>query len=116
MKFKPIRTPSLASSLCFALFWAGHLFATDWPQWRGPDRTATWTESGIVERLPTNGLKVLWRAPIAMGYSSPVIVAGKVYLSDAELKKPLVRERVHCLKTDSGKALWTYSYEHPIPN
>ena len=116
MKFKPIRTPSLASCLCFALFWAGHLFATDWPQWRGPDRTATWTESGIVERLPTNGLKVLWRAPIAMGYSSPVIVAGKVYLSDAELKKPLVRERVHCLEADSGKALWTSSYEHTAPD
>jgi outer membrane protein assembly factor BamB len=116
MKFKPIRTPSLASCLCFALFWAGHLFATDWPQWRGPDRAATWTESGIVERLPTNGLKVLWRAPIAMGYSSPVIVGGRVYLSDAELQKPLVRERVHCLEADSGKALWTSSYEHPVPD
>ena len=109
-------TPCLASWLCFALFWASHLFATDWPQWRGPNRAATWTESGIVERLPTNRLKVLWRAPIAMGYSSPVIVAGKVYLSDAELKKPLVRERVHCLEADSGKALWTYSYEHPVPD
>src|SRR4030095_17049256 len=92
-KFKPIGTPSLVSWWCFALFWASHLFATDWPQWRGPNRDAVWTESGIVERLPTNGLKVLWRAPIAMGYSTPLIVAGKVYLSDAELKKPLVRER-----------------------
>src|SRR2546427_12177985 len=109
-KFKPAGTPSLASCFCFALFWASHLFATDWPQWRGPNRAATWTESGIVERLPTNGLKVLWRAPIAMGYSSPVIVAGKVYVSDAALKKTLVRRRGDCLEADSGKALWTYSY------
>jgi len=107
---------SLAAGLCFALFWAGHLFATDWPQWRGANRDAVWTESGIVEKLPHTGLKVLWRAPIAMGYSSPVIVAGKVYLSDAELKKPMVRERVHCLGADSGKALWTYSYEHLVPD
>jgi outer membrane protein assembly factor BamB len=115
-RFKPIGTLSLAPWLCFAVFWAGHLFATDWPQWRGPNRTATWTESGIVERLPTNGLKIVWRAPIAMGYSSPVIVGRKVYLSDAELKKPLVRERVHCLEAASGKPLWTYSYDHPVPD
>ncbi len=115
-KVKPAVTTFLVSRLCFAVLWAGHLSATDWPQWRGPDRTATWTESGIVERLPTTGLKALWRAPIAMGYSSPVIVAGRVYLSDAELKKPLVRERVHCLDAHSGKVLWTYSYEHPVPD
>src|SRR6266545_3644758 len=87
-QFKPVRTPPLASCLCFTLFWAGHAFAIDWPQWRGPNRAAAWTESGIVEKLPTTGLKVLWRAPVAMGYSSPVIASGKVYLSDAELNKP----------------------------
>ena len=78
-QFKPVRTPTLASCLCFTLFWAGHAFAIDWPQWRGPNRAAAWTESGIVEKLPNTGLKVLWQAPVAMGYSSPVIAAGKVY-------------------------------------
>ncbi len=73
-RFRPAGTPSAAFWLCFALSWASQLFATDWPQWRGPDRNANWSESGIVERLPTNGLKIRWRAPIAMGYSSPVIV------------------------------------------
>ena len=32
------------------------------------------------------------------------------------MKKPLVRERVHCLAGGSGKALWTYSYVHPVPD
>ena len=115
-QFKPVRTPPLASCLCFTLFWAGHAFAIDWPQWRGPNRAAAWTESGIVEKLPTTGLKVLWRAPVAMGYSSPVIAAGKVYLSDEELNKPMVRERVHCLEADSGKMRWSYCYETPAPD
>ena len=108
--------PSRAPWLCVALFWAGHLFATDWPQWRGPDRAAAWTESGIVEKLPQTGLKVLWRAPIGMGFSSPVIVGGRVYVSDAELNKPTLRERVHCLEADSGKVRWTYSFETPAPD
>jgi outer membrane protein assembly factor BamB len=114
-KFKPAGTLSLGC-LCFTLFWAGQLGAADWPQWRGPNRDAVWTEAGIVEKLPSAGLKVLWRAPIAMGYSSPVVVAGKVYVSDAELKKPVVREQVHCLEADSGKVLWTSAYETPAPD
>ena len=127
VKHKPDRIPLesslvltrkaiLSISFCFALFWTDHLFAADWPQWRGPDRAAVWTETGILEKLPSAGIKVLWRAPIAMGYSSPVIVGGKVYLSDAELKKPLLRETVRCLEADSGKARWTYTYQHPVPD
>ncbi len=115
-QFKPVRTPPLASCLFFTLFWVGHAFAIVWPQWRGPNRAAAWTESGIVEKLPTTGLKILWRAPVAMGYSSPVIAAGKVYLSDAELNKPMVRERVHCLEADSGKMRWSYCYETRAPD
>lgn len=106
----------MLANLCVTLFSAGQLGAADWPQWRGPNRDAVWTEAGIVETLPSAGLKVLWRAPIAMGYSSPVVVAGKVYLSDAELKKPVIRERVHCLEADSGKLLWTSAYETPAPD
>ncbi len=98
------------------LLLAHRIRADDWPQWRGPHRDAVWAETGIVGTLPTNGLKVLWRAPVGLGYSSPLIVAGKLYLSDAELVKPLVRERVQCLSADSGKVLWTHSYEHPVPD
>jgi outer membrane protein assembly factor BamB len=94
----------------------GDLFGADWPQWRGPNRDAVWAESGIIETLPNSELKVLWRAPAGMGFSSPVIVRKKLYLSDAVLKKPLVRERVHCLDAGSGKVRWSYYYEMPAPD
>jgi len=109
-------TPVAASCWWVALFWAGHLFANDWPQWRGPNRDGAWTELGIVEKLPRTGLKVLWRTPIAMGFSSPVVVGGSVYLSDAELNKPIIRERVQCFEADSGKVRWTYSFETTAPD
>jgi len=117
MQLKLNRLPSSATRwLCFALLQVGHLFAVDWPQWRGPDRDAAWVESGIVEKLPQSGLKILWRVPIGLGISSPVIAGGKVYVSDAELQKPIARQRVHCLAADSGKRHWTYSYEMSPPD
>jgi outer membrane protein assembly factor BamB len=102
--------------VCLALICVGSVCSNDWPQWRGANRDGIWTESGIVEKLPATRLKELWRAPVGMGLSSPVIVGDSVYLSDAELRKPKVRQRVHCLEADSGKVRWTYAYESPGPD
>ena len=30
----------------------------DWPEWRGTGRQGVWAETGIVERIPADGLKV----------------------------------------------------------
>src|SRR5215831_9871424 len=57
-------------------------WADDWPQWMGPNRDDVWAEKGIVETFPAGGLKVLWRIPIAGGYSGPAVAAGKVFVMD----------------------------------
>jgi len=38
--------------------------ADDWPEIRGKGRLGVWHESGILEKFPESGLKVLWRTPI----------------------------------------------------
>ena len=85
--------------------------AEDWPQWRGLRRDGTWNESGIVERFPTSGLKISWRLPVGPGFSSPIIAAGRVYLTDAELIRPKPNERIYCLDAADGKLLWKHSYQ-----
>ena len=35
--------------------------AADGPQWMGPNRDDVWDESGILEKFPEGGPKVLWR-------------------------------------------------------
>ena len=62
--------------------------ADDWPQWRGPNRDGVWNETGILEKFPAGGLKVRWHAPVGIGFSSPVVAGGRVFVTDSELAKP----------------------------
>ncbi|MFL5341076.1 MAG: PQQ-binding-like beta-propeller repeat protein [Gemmataceae bacterium] len=102
--------------------------ADDWPQWLGPDRDAVWKETGILDKFPEGGPKVLWRKPAAMGYAGPAVANGKVYLAEFEakekvnLKDPKVNnssnkskvegtERVRCLDAKTGDQLWQHADE-----
>ena len=40
------------------------------------------------------------------GWSSPVVVRGRVFVFDVELIKPVARERLHCFDEQTGKELW----------
>ena len=89
--------------------------ADDWPQFRGPNRDGVWNETGIVESFPSGGLKVRWRKPVGAGWSSPVVARGRVFLTDALLQKPSVKERVHCFEEATGKPVWTCTYDVTYP-
>src|SRR5712671_2015063 len=85
--------------------------ATDWPQFRGPNRDGNWDETGILESFPAKGVKIRWRHPVGGGFSSPVVAQGRVFVSDVELIKPSPRERVHCFEEKTGKVLWVFGYK-----
>jgi outer membrane protein assembly factor BamB len=90
--------------------------AEDWPQWRGPNRDSVWHETGILQSFPADGLKIRWRQPVSWGYSSPIVAAGRVFVTDAQLLKSSATERIHCFDETSGKPLWTYPYEVKYPD
>ncbi len=102
------------------------VFADDWPQWLGPERDSVWRESGIVEKFPTNGPPIRWRAKIGGGYAGPVVANGRVYVADrtraqgaGDPSAPSDRsagrafERVLCLREADGQLLWKHEYECP---
>ena len=93
----------LAAALALLLSLA--VSAADWPQFRGPNRDSVWTETGILQTFPAKGLKVRWRAPVGPGWSSPVVVRGRVYLTDMRLAQPRAWERIQCFKESNGKRL-----------
>jgi outer membrane protein assembly factor BamB len=97
--------------------------ADDWPQWLGPAGDGIWRETGIIEKMPADGPKVLWRVPVGGGYSGPAVANGKVFLTDRVLgegvknpsdafsrKAVSGHERVLCYDAASGKKIWEHSY------
>ena len=53
-----------------ALLYGGILTAraTEWPQWRGPNRDGVSGEVGILKEWSPNGPKVLWKIPLGEGF------------------------------------------------
>ena len=76
-----------------------------WPRFRGPGG------SGRVsyDNIPTSwdgkaGRGILWKSPVPLaGHNSPIVWAGRVFLSAADKQK----RQVYCFHADSGKLLWT---------
>ena len=89
--------------------------ADDWTQWRGNGRDGQWTEQGLVEQFDTDSLDVLWRQPVASGYSGPTVSNGRVFVMDRQTVPEQV-ERVLCFDEKTGKPLWDYTYAAEYSN
>ena len=99
--------------LAFVL--AAPLNAEDWAQWRGSDRLGIWTESGILESFPEDGLQIKWRTPVRSGFSGPSVADGRVFLLDWQ-EDPLSRtmdgtERIVAFDEQTGELLWAHEWE-----
>ena len=89
------------------------LSAKDWPQWRGAERLGLWTETGILEEFPNEGLTVTWRVPINGGYSGPAVADGRVFVLDyveTEARVMNGTERLLALSEETGEVLWTHEW------
>jgi outer membrane protein assembly factor BamB len=99
------------------------LRADDWPQWLGPQRDGVWRETGIIQQIPQDGLPIVWRAPVSLGYSGPAVADGRVFVMDYVIHKGEVTnnpggkdrmegaERILALDAATGKLLWKYEYD-----
>ncbi len=113
----------IAGIAVLAFVVAGMARGDDWPQWMGPNRDGVWHETGIIEKFPNDGPKILWRHPIAGGYAGPAVAGGKVYVADFFIDPPMEfkkvnnpmggpklagKERVLCLDSKTGEELWKH--------
>jgi outer membrane protein assembly factor BamB len=111
-------------SLWFTIFsfFISSAIADDWAKWLGPTGDSVYHEQGVITSIPDEGLKVLWEAPVAMGYSGPSVANGRVYLMDyvrdtgeltnnAGTRDQLTGvERVICIDAETGEQIWKVEY------
>lgn len=76
--------------------------AGGWPQWFGPNRDGHAPPGPLRTDWEKNPPTEVWSVPCGGGYSTPVVVAGRVYLTDRQGDG----ERLFCLDAADGRLLW----------
>jgi outer membrane protein assembly factor BamB len=79
--------------------------ATDWPQWRGPERNGISQESNLLQEWPKSGPQLLWRVDnVGSGYSTPAVVKDRLFLLANEGTD---NEFVEALNVQNGQRIWS---------
>jgi len=83
--------------------------ASDWAEWRGPNRDGVSPEKGLPTKWSPAGQNLAWKVPYG-GRSAPIVMNNRVYLQNTAGKGELEQERVMCFNADNGKLLWEHRF------
>src|SRR5438067_9362588 len=76
----------------------------DWPGWRGPDRTGVSAETGLLQRWPEGGPKLLWKATdLGGGYATPSVAGTRLFVMGSKGDEEFVR----AFDAKDGRLLWS---------
>ena len=79
------------------------VWADDWPQWQGPERTGMSKETGLMKVWPEAGPELAWRvADLGGGDSAPAIASGMI----VGMSNRGEEQVVWALSEKDGKELW----------
>lgn len=82
--------------------------AEDWPMWRGPHADGISKETSAIPAWPAGGPKQLWSKTVGIGFSTPVAVAGRVYIfAIADNNK----DTLYAFDAEKGTDLWKQDYD-----
>ncbi len=91
----------VSALLCGAILTAS---ATEWPQWRGPNRDGVSSEIGILKEWAAGGPKMLWKVSLGEGFSGISVSQGRVYTMFSKGND----EFVVCLNATDGGEIWRF--------
>ncbi|HEX4071545.1 MAG TPA: PQQ-binding-like beta-propeller repeat protein [Planctomycetaceae bacterium] len=103
--------PACTLVVSVVLFAACALPATgsDWPSFRGPDRSGVSKETGLLTKWPTEGPPLVWHTRGAgRGYASLAIAGDRIFtLGDGPSTASDRNEYIVCFDRQTGKQLWS---------
>lgn len=102
-----------------ALVWAvvgcsTAVLAADWPVYRGPNHNGISSETDWKSNWGANGPKTLWKASVGVGFSTISVADGKAYTMGNSGEKSDAKDTVYCFDAETGKQIWTHTYECPL--
>lgn len=80
----------------------------DWPQFRGPNGSGVAQTTGLPTEFGPDK-NVIWKKTIPTGYSSPVLIKDRIFLTACENEKLLTL----CLNRKTGDIIWTVPAPRP---
>ena len=98
-----MRSPLVLCPLALCLSAVPAAAQDTWPQWRGPDRTATLPGADWPQSLAEDRLTVRWTRELGPSYSTPIVGPRRVYVTETADEK---REVVRALDRATGEQVW----------
>ncbi|HEY0763250.1 MAG TPA: PQQ-binding-like beta-propeller repeat protein [Pyrinomonadaceae bacterium] len=98
---------SIYLNLCLAL--SSFVVASDWAEWRGPNRDGISTEKNLPVKWSPTGENLAWKAPYG-GRSAPIVMGDRLYLQNTAGAGETEQERLMCFNADTGKLLWEHRF------
>jgi len=77
-----------------------------WTNFRGPNRDGRYDEMAVLTNWPAQGLPLLWKEPVGIGYASVTVADGRAYTIEQRRRQ----EVVAAYDVNTGREVWTQSW------
>ena len=93
-----------AGLACAVVALSAQSASTDWPQWRGPDRSGVSRDTGLLREWPRSGPSLAWSASqLGAGFGSVAVAGDRVFVQGMKNRQSVVTS----LDRASGKPVWS---------
>lgn len=77
-----------------------------WTNYRGPNRDGRYDEMQVLTNWPAQGLPLLWKEPVGIGYASISIADGRAYTLEQRRRQ----EVAAAYDVNNGREIWTQKW------